>query len=474
MQRILALVAVLVLLLGVHIAEARPDEQPQVAAAGVSASASTAPPRATPPARAAATPARSTARPTPTSSARSSASATPTLTATPTVTAPPPVTTSPSTTPPVTTPPVTTSPSATPAPQTPTPAPSAPSPFAQVDAAMLAVLSDGGFAGGTLAVSRNGKLVYASGFGLATKDGVQVAARPDTKFRQASLSKVVTLSQLRRLIAAGKLSWTTTVFPYLGVNVVDDRMNQITVRHLVDHTSGFAKDYTWEARAAANALAIASPPEDDDMIRYVATQSLATQPGTTRAYQNFNFALLMRVMERADGRTWITQVRDLASIAGIGTTDWRIAYNLDRAADEAAYYDAAIVPSVFDAYPGMRPWTYGGVYYDANAAAIGLVTNEIDMVRYGIAVAQGRLPRAEDNPIPTSPGYSYTYTFEGSLPGTLTFVSYTWDGANLVVWAVAFNGRTGGAFDANVASRLDGAIRAVADWPSVDLFPLYP
>ena len=338
---------------------------------------------------------------------------------------------------------------------------------------MLAVLRDGGFAGGTFAIARNGALVYAKGYGLAAKDGTVAAAAPETKWRQASLSKVLTASALRRLIAAGSLSWTTTAFPFLGVTVADARMNSITLRNLVDHTSGFAKDYTWEARAAATALGVASPPEIDDMIRYVATQTLATDPGSTRAYQNFNFALLMRVMERAGGRSWLTQVREIASVAGIASTGWRIADSLNRVADEAVYYDPSSGPSVFDSAPGIRPWTYGGVYYTANAAAIGLVSNEIDMVRYGIAAAQGRVPRFEDSPIPTQPGYSYSYSYEGSLPGTLTFLNYSWDGATSTVWAVAFNGRTGTSFDANVASRLDAAVRSVPSWPGADLFSLF-
>ncbi|OLC58031.1 MAG: hypothetical protein AUH85_01620 [Chloroflexi bacterium 13_1_40CM_4_68_4] len=449
MQRILALVGVLVLLLGVHIAEARPSNQPQTAEqiAQATATQPTAAqaPKAQAPATQAAAQVKLQAPATRTPAAQTAQLQTP-------------------------------SPQ-TPAPQTPTPQAPAPqataAPLTQLDDAMIGVLTDSGFAGGSLAVARNGTLVYAKGFGWASRDG-SIKVRPETMFRQASLSKAVTSSQLRRLIGTGALSWTTAVFPFLGVAVADPRMNAITVRHLVDHRSGFASDYTWEARTAASALDIASPPELDGMIRYVATQSLASAPGATRVYQNFNFALLVRVMERAGGRSWLEQIRDMASLAGPRTTGWRMAQSLDRPPDEAVYYDASAGPSVFDAVPGVRPWTYGGVYYPANAGAVGLVSNEVDMVRYGVAAAQGRIPRAEDDPIPTRTGYAYSYTFEGSLPGTLTFLVYNWDGTNSTVWAVAFNGRTGSAFDAAVSSRLQAAVDTVVTWPAVDLFPLYP
>src|SRR5205809_6960382 len=95
--------------------------------------------------------------------------------------------------------------------------------LAPFDSAMTAVLAEG-YPGGSLAVVRDGKLVYARGYGFA-KAGV--AATPMTRYRQASVSKAVTGSLLAQLVTNGALTMDLRVFPYLGVAPVDPRTNAI-------------------------------------------------------------------------------------------------------------------------------------------------------------------------------------------------------------------------------------------------------
>src|SRR5436305_1659031 len=57
--------------------------------------------------------------------------------------------------------------------------------LAPFDSAMTAVLAEG-YPGGSLAVIRDGRLVYARGYGLADEYS---AATPFTRYRQASISK---------------------------------------------------------------------------------------------------------------------------------------------------------------------------------------------------------------------------------------------------------------------------------------------
>ncbi|HMC71222.1 MAG TPA: serine hydrolase domain-containing protein, partial [Mycobacteriales bacterium] len=67
---------------------------------------------------------------------------------------------------------------------------------------MTEVLAEG-YPGGSLAVIRDGRLVYARGYGLADEYS---AATPFTRYRQASISKAVTGSLLSSLVAQGTLS----------------------------------------------------------------------------------------------------------------------------------------------------------------------------------------------------------------------------------------------------------------------------
>jgi CubicO group peptidase (beta-lactamase class C family) len=336
------------------------------------------------------------------------------------------------------------------------------------DDAMSSFLAKG-YAGGSLAVMRDGKLVFAKGYGFANEG---VAATAATRYRQASVSKAVTRSLLAKLVAAGAVSLDLRVFPFLGVAPADPRASAITVRMLRDHTSGFARDFfLFESRQAATFYAVASPPDADTMVRWTARQLLASDPGSAYRYNNTNYALLGRVIERATGRAWIDLVREMAAPAGV--TTWRIGVSLEHPADEARYYEAEqwrYGPSVFDSAPGRVEAPYGT--YDAAvlSGATALVSTVMDMARYGHAVSTGVIAPPETEPIPTKAGWSYTYIYNGSMPGHYTFVMRIWTGTNLTILAGAFNHRDAGPIDETINTRILDAYRATTSWPASDLF----
>jgi CubicO group peptidase (beta-lactamase class C family) len=335
------------------------------------------------------------------------------------------------------------------------------------DAAMSGVLAQG-YPGGSLAVLRDGKLVYARGYGYAN-EGVPAATA--TRYRQASISKPVTRSLLAKLVANGTISLDTRVYAFLGVTPSDTRASAITVRMLRDHTSGLAADYfASDSRKAATFYGVVSPPDADTMVRWTARQTLAAEPGLTYRYNNTDYALLTRVIERATGRPWMDLLTEMARPLGI--TSWRLGPSLARPADEARYWEAEqwrYGSSVFDSVPGTIETPYGG--YDAAVlgGATALVSTVVDMARYGHGVSVGAIPAPESSPIPTKPGWSYTYIYNGSMPGHYTFVIRIWDGAHLTVLAGAFNHRDAGSIDSTINRRMLDAYAATKTWPGVDL-----
>jgi N-acyl-D-amino-acid deacylase len=338
------------------------------------------------------------------------------------------------------------------------------------DSAMTSVLAQG-YPGGSLAVVRDGRLVYARGYGLADK---YTGATALTRYRQASISKAVTGSLVSSLVAKGTLSLDLPVMSFLGVAPADPRANLITVRMLRDHKSGLAGDYFFEARAAATYYGVASPPGIDTMVRWTARYPLAADPGTVYRYNNTNYALLSRVIERATGRAWIDLVREMAAPVGINT--WRLGQSLARPSDEARYYEAdswRYTQSVFDSAPGTVEWPYGGYNVESFNGAVSLVSSVVDMARYDLAVARGAIPAPEQNPIPTKPGWNYVYIYNGSMPGHYSFLMRLWNGTNLTVIAGTFNHRDAGAVDATINQRMLDAYNATTSWPSVDLFGSY-
>jgi len=95
--------------------------------------------------------------------------------------------------------------------------------------------------GMSIALIRDGRMVWSKGFGVSNA----VTKKPvttNTVFEAASLSKPVFAYAVLRLVDEGKLNLDTPLNKYLGNNydvVNDDRINLITARHVLSHTSGF-------------------------------------------------------------------------------------------------------------------------------------------------------------------------------------------------------------------------------------------
>src|SRR5687767_14730117 len=76
--------------------------------------------------------------------------------------------------------------------------------LAPFDELLLAFLQENEIAGASLAITKDGRLIYARGFGWADADG-QVKVSPASLFRIASLSKPITAVAILMLIERGKL-----------------------------------------------------------------------------------------------------------------------------------------------------------------------------------------------------------------------------------------------------------------------------
>lgn len=91
------------------------------------------------------------------------------------------------------------------------------------------------------ALVRNGKIVWSKGFGFANAETKEPVTN-ETVFEAASLSKVVFAYGVLKLVDEGKLDLDVPLNKYLGNNyeVGDDaRLNLITARRVLSHTSGF-------------------------------------------------------------------------------------------------------------------------------------------------------------------------------------------------------------------------------------------
>ena len=132
----------------------------------------------------------------------------------------------------------------------------------------------------------------------------EVPVTTDSVFQVGSITKLWTATMIMQLVDEGLLSLNTTVSGVLpGTRLgTADVGDQVTVRHLLTHTSGIDGDvFTDTGRG------------DDCVERYVgllAEVPSVFTPGATYSYCNSGYVLLGRIIEVIDGRSWDESLRE--------------------------------------------------------------------------------------------------------------------------------------------------------------------
>ncbi len=187
--------------------------------------------------------------------------------------------------------------------------------FAPLDAKMLALMSEFGGQAATLAVMHRGELLYSRGYGYC--DGVRAQPTgPDTLMRIASCTKPITAAAVLTLIRDQKFDRNTKVFDYLQLKPAsewgDPQLPDITIGQLLDHRGGWDRelvyDPVFELRQVEKTLKLKKPARADDIVKFMLTQPLQFEPGERKAYSNFGYTLLGRVIEKATGKTYFESI----------------------------------------------------------------------------------------------------------------------------------------------------------------------
>src|SRR5579884_1059362 len=235
------------------------------------------------------------------------------------------------------------------------------------DLAMVRLMNQYNVPGGALAITKNGQLLFARGYGFADTAN-NIAVQPDSMFRIASLSKPLTATAILTLVQDGKLSLDDKAFSILsditpppGVTP-DPRLKNITVAQLLQHSGGWDDTVTpdpgWIPDQVAASLGTQAPASSTDMIRYMLGQKLDFTPGTQYAYSDFGYTVLGRIIEHVSGMSYEQYVRTKVLLPA-GITGMRIGNTLPQGQlpKEVKYYDTAdpMVPSVFPYVSGNVP-----------------------------------------------------------------------------------------------------------------------
>ena len=331
------------------------------------------------------------------------------------------------------------------------------------DSAMVAYMTARGIGAGTLAISSHGQVIYRRAFGWRDSAHTSLLS-PNAMMRLASNSKPVTAAAIRRLISQGLLTLDYKPFASLGLapagNVVDTRIYNITVQHLLDHTGGWnrnvAGDIMFKSREISQALDIATPPTKTQFAQWAMTQPLQHAPGIATSYSNFGYLVLGLVVEKITGQSFPDYVKE--SIFTGSAVDEIIAgrsLRADRDPREPFYSDPYKGCSVFFVETCVLvPWPDGGWHMEAFDSCGGLVGSAPAMATFLEAYWINGQPRV--------PGTQASFIFFGSLDGTFTLMRQRTDGSNFVA---LFNQRT------DPSGLVYDDIRATLDGVADRLFP---
>lgn len=161
-----------------------------------------------------------------------------------------------------------------------------------LDEYVVSYMRRSGVPGVAVAVTKNGTVLYTAGFGT---DGSGKSVTSATLFPIASLSKSFTALALMQLVEEGKVSLDAPVHTYVpDFYLADPRGTDITVRELLDQTSGMS-DMVFPEK---------SLPQPGSLAQAVArlhTARLASAPGTVWHYHNPNYQVLARLVEIVSG-----------------------------------------------------------------------------------------------------------------------------------------------------------------------------
>ncbi len=380
--------------------------------------------------------------------------------------------------------------------------------FANYDRSLHEFMKEHRVPGVSIAVTNGGRVVFARGYGYA-----DVAARehvdPDSLLRIASISKPITAVAILQLIERGTLALDDKVFDVLDheatiaqVESFDQRLRDITIRHLLQHRGGWDRDKSFDAMFKSIQFAedTGQPPPADQaaVIKAMLSQRLDFDPGERYAYSNFGYCLLGRVIEKLTEQTYESYVKENL-LAPLGITNMRIGATrlAGRAEQEVRYYHPGTSTSVFAADLNEEvPSQYGGWYLEAMDAHGGWIASATDLAKFAAAfddpdhcpmlkresieLMHGRPPGLaghEANGDPKATFYSLGWTnrkvgdgklnhwHTGSLPGTAAILIRRHDGKNFVALLNARVSPSANHLGRAIDGLLNKMANEVTDWP---------
>lgn len=174
-------------------------------------------------------------------------------------------------------------------------------PSAELRLAVREYLEQNRVTGCSVAIAQDGRIVFAEGFGYANVE-VRAPATAETVYRLASVSKPITAVGILRLVEEGKLRLDEDIRTYLPE--FPDKGKKITVRQLLNHTSGIRH---YQGLESLRNVHYDGPIPALEIFR---NDPLVSDPGTEYHYSTYAYTVLAAIMEKVSKKTFPDYMRD--------------------------------------------------------------------------------------------------------------------------------------------------------------------
>ncbi len=249
----------------------------------------------------------------------------------------------------------------------------------------------------SLAISRDGQLVRARGYGLANVE-LDVPVKPETVFQSGSVGKQFTAMAVMLLVDEGKLGLDDPIVKYFPN--APATWQGITVRHLLTHTSGI-KD--WEGKTDID---YRKDYTEDELVQVAMTLAPDFAPGTQWSYSNTGYVLLGVLVHKVSGEFYGDFLAERV-FSPLGMTSTRVISESDIVPNRAAGYtlDNGKLQNQEWVSPSLNTTADGSLYVTA-----------LDLVRWDAALWAHRFIKPESyeamwSPVKLQDGTTYPYGF---------------------------------------------------------------
>ncbi len=246
---------------------------------------------------------------------------------------------------------------------------------AQVDRAVVEEMKRQQMPAVTVAIARDGRIIYSKAFGTADLEN-NIPATTETLIRTGSLAKPITAAAAMTLVDAGKLDLDAPIQKYCPA--FPQKQWTVTTRQLLTHTSGVRHYKAGEIESTKHFGSMS------DGFTIFAAEPLLFEPGTKFNYSTYGYTVLGCVIEGASGQKYYDYLREHV-LAPAGMTHTFV---------DDVY---AIIQHRARGYQKMFGQTKNAGLMDSSykIPGGGLVMTAEDFVRFQMALMDGKIVKPE-------------------------------------------------------------------------------